>query len=109
VKKKSSTPLLDPLKRVVRTFLAYGDHLQSMAFWLSAFLAAFVSVTYAWLFKMAETAYHQVVAAHPQAVWFWTPLCLLASWALVVFLAPEAAGSGIPQVLAANDLNYKRD
>jgi H+/Cl- antiporter ClcA len=97
------------MKRMVRTFLSYGDHLQSLAFWLSAFLAAFVSVTYAWLFKMAEAVYHSIYASHLQWIWFWTPLCLLISWALVVILAPEATGSGIPQVLAANDLNYKRD
>ncbi len=31
------------------------------------------------------------------------PVCFLASWWLVARLAPEAAGSGIPQVMAANE------
>ncbi len=83
-------------------------HLQTLAFWFSAFLASLVSVTYAGLFKTAEIAYRSLYAAHPQAIWIWTPLCLLGAWALVAFGAPEATGSGIPQVLAANDLNYKR-
>jgi len=109
VKRKSPQPSLKPLRQVVKTFLAYGDHLQSLAFWVSAFLAAFICVTYAWLFKIAEIAYRGIVAAHPQAIWVWTPFCLLLSWALVIFLAPEATGSGIPQVLAAKDLNYKRE
>lgn len=106
MKRKSPRP---SLKRIVQTFLAYGDHLQSLAFWVSAFLAAFICVTYAWLFKLAEADYRGITAFHPQAAWIWTPFCLLLSWALVVFLAPEATGSGIPQVLAANDLNYKRN
>jgi H+/Cl- antiporter ClcA len=89
-------------------FLQKKEHFQTAAFWGAAFLAGLVSVGYAGLFKMAESAYHRFYDAHPQWVLLLTPLCLLAAWALVAFVAPEAAGSGIPQVLAANDLEYRR-
>ncbi len=85
------------------------DHLQTLAFVVSAFFAGLVAVLYAILFKTTEGFYQQVMADHPYWLWFWTPLCLLAGWAAVYFFAPEAAGSGIPQVLAANDLNYAKN
>jgi H+/Cl- antiporter ClcA len=90
-------------------FLNNPEHLQTLAFVASAFLAGLVAVGYAGLFKIFEGYYHQIAADHPYWIWFWTPLCLLAGWAMVYFFAPEAAGSGIPQVLAANDLNYRKN
>jgi H+/Cl- antiporter ClcA len=105
--RKKSPSWAQKLQKKAASFWQDPNHLQTLAFWLSAFLASLVSVTYAGLFKNAETAYRWLYAAYPQAIWLWTPLCLLAAWALVTFIAPEASGSGIPQVLAANDLNYK--
>lgn len=104
MKKRNTSFLLARLRDKTRDFLADPSHLQTIAFWLTAFLAGFVCVTYAGLFKGAEGLYRRIAAAHPSLVWAWTPLCLLGSWALVAFLAPEASGSGIPQVLAANEL-----
>jgi H+/Cl- antiporter ClcA len=90
-------------------FFKNPDHLQTLSFVTAAFLAGLVAVVYAGLFKIFEGFYHQTIADHPLWVWFWTPFCLLAGWALVYFFAPDAAGSGIPQVLAANDLNYTKN
>lgn len=92
-----------------KDFLNNPEHLQTLAFVASAFLASLVAVGYAGLFKIFEGFYHQVSTEHPYWIWFWTPLCLLAGWAVVHFFAPEAVGSGIPQVLAANDLHYKKN
>ncbi len=92
-----------------RHFLNNPEHLQTLAFVFSAFLAGMVAVGYAGLFKIFEGFYRQVSTDHPYWIWFWTPLCLLAGWAVVYFFAPTAAGSGIPQVLAANDTNYQKN
>ncbi|HTC19443.1 MAG TPA: chloride channel protein [bacterium] len=105
--KKKSTSWFQKLQKKALTLWQDPQHFQTLVFWISAFLASLVSVTYAGLFKMAEGFYLDLYAHHPALIWLWTPLCLLAAWALVAFLAPEASGSGIPQVLAANDLNYK--
>ncbi|SRR5579871_709930 len=109
MKKKKARSSLDLLKDRTRTFLSDPSHLQAFAFWITAFLAGLVCVTYAGLFKGAETLYRQWDAAHHPLIWIWTPFCLLGSWALVAFLAPEASGSGIPQVLAANDLKDEKN
>jgi H+/Cl- antiporter ClcA len=93
----------------IKLFLLDPNRLQTLAFVASAFLAGLVAVGYAGLFKMFEGFYQQISTDHPYWIWFWTPLCLLAGWAMVYFFAPEAAGSGIPQVLAANDLNYRKN
>jgi H+/Cl- antiporter ClcA len=105
--RKKSTSWIQKIQKKAAFLWKDPNNLQTLAFWISAFLASLVSVTYAGLFKMAEGFYGDLYAQHPALVWLWTPLCLLAAWALVAFLAPEASGSGIPQVLAANDLNYK--
>ncbi len=76
--------------------------MQTLAFWLAAFLAGLVSVGYAGLFKVTEGWYHDFFSAHPYLSLGLTPLCFLLSWMLVRVFAPEASGSGIPQVLAAN-------
>ncbi len=106
--KKKSTSWFQNLQKKAVSLWQNPKNLQTLAFWVSAFLASFVSVIYAGLFKWAERDYRWLYALHPHAVWIWTPLCLLGAWALVAFLAPEATGSGIPQVLAANDLDYRR-
>jgi H+/Cl- antiporter ClcA len=92
----------------IKLFLANPDQLQTLAFVLSAFLAGLVAVAYANLFKIFENFYYEISTHRPYWIWFLTPLCLLAGWAIVYFFAPEASGSGIPQVLAANDLNYTK-
>jgi len=93
----------------IKLFLTNPDQLQTLAFVISAFLAGLVAVAYAGLFKIFENFYHQISTDHPAWIWFLTPLCLMAGWAMVHFFAPEATGSGIPQVLAANDLNYAKN
>lgn len=108
MKKNSHVNLSSQIVKKAKIFLMDPEHLQTLAFCVSAFLASLVAVSYAGIFKMAEDIYRRLIQSHPAAIWFWTPACLGGAWALVTFLAPEAAGSGIPQVLAANQLNYKR-
>ncbi len=97
------------LFKKLKRYLKNPEHLQTLAFAASAFLAGLVAVVYAGLFKIVESFYHQVIADHPHWIWFWSPLCLLAGWAMVYFFSPESSGSGIPQILAAHDLNYAKN
>jgi H+/Cl- antiporter ClcA len=105
----SRKEILDPLARRFNAFtkktvkvLQKPDHLQTLAFWVAAFFSGLVSVIYTKFFKVTEGWYHSFYAAHAHATLVLTPICFLISWVLVRTLAPGAAGSGIPQVLAAN-------
>jgi H+/Cl- antiporter ClcA len=100
---------LDPLQAFLKRQLSKPSRLQTLAFWATAFTAGMVCVSYAGIFKKAEGFYRSIAETHPDAVWVLTPLGLLGAWALIAFLSPEAGGSGIPQVLAANDLDYKKN
>lgn len=90
-------------------FLSHPENLQTLAFWSTAFLAGFVAVLYTSLFHWTETVYGVFRQNHPLLVWVYSPVCLLIAWALAHFIAKEASGSGVPQVLAANQINVKKD
>jgi H+/Cl- antiporter ClcA len=105
VKKKKTTP--NRIQKFLSS-LSSTENLQTLAFWATAFLAGLVAVSYASLFKQIESVYRDIYQNHPLWLWAWSPLCLLAAWALIHFLAPEASGSGIPQVLAADQLEHKK-
>jgi H+/Cl- antiporter ClcA len=100
--KKKSSSWVEKFQARTTFLLKDPQHLQTLAFWLAAFLAGLVAVGYAVLFKITEGWYHAFFSAHPHLALGLTPLCFLLAWFLVKTLAPEAAGSGIPQVLAAN-------
>ena len=100
--KKKSTSWFQNLQKKAVSLFQNPRHPQTLAFWLAAFLAGLVSVGYAGLFKVTESWYHEFFSAHPYLSLGLTPFCFLISWFLVKTFAPEASGSGIPQVLAAN-------
>jgi chloride channel protein, CIC family len=90
-------------------FLNDIDQRQSFAFWVSATIAGLVSVGFSSLFYQAELLYQHFYAAHRFGILWFTPACLLLAWASIAYLSPPAAGSGIPQVLAANELDYRKN
>ncbi len=96
------------LPRRLRVFLAQPRNLRRVGLILAAFVSGLVAVGYAKLFKLAEMVSLESSRAH---VW-WTPVaapvCFALSWYLVSRLAPGAAGSGIPQVMAAIELEERR-
>lgn len=82
-----------------RTFL------NTLPFWLGAFITGLVSVMYSKLFLWAESG---TMYLFDQAGWLFfiiTPLCFVLSWWLVIKYSPFAGGSGIPQVIAAIELS----
>lgn len=92
------------LPRRVRVFLAQPRNLRRVGLIVAAFASGLVAVGYAKLFKLAEAASADFVRSHPWWLPVVTPLCFALSWYLVKRLAPGAAGSGIPQVMASIEL-----
>jgi H+/Cl- antiporter ClcA len=81
------------------------NFLQAIPFWMASVLVGLVAVGYAKLFSLTELL---SVAIHETAAWsifLITPASLILAWWLVRRFAPGARGSGIPQVLAALELD----
>ena len=88
--------------------LTNSRNIQNLGLWTSALVAGFISVAYAYAFRQAETAFHRFMES-PYAAWVFvvSPVCFLAAWYLVRRFSSEAAGSGIPQIMAANEMDYR--
>jgi H+/Cl- antiporter ClcA len=72
-----------------------------MPYWISAAITALFSIFYARAFGWSEKLALSWTQAHPLWAFIIVPTALLTSMALVQIFSPEAAGSGIPQLLAA--------
>jgi len=75
--------------------------LQIVPFWVGGALTGLVAVGYARAFALLEQGFAVASAGNAWIVALACPLALVISWALAYFLSPEAAGSGIPQLMAA--------
>lgn len=87
--------------------LSKRDNFQTIAVCLAAVASGLLSVVYAKLFKLGEGAFLTLATEHREAIFIATPLAFGLSWFAIYYLSPEAGGSGIPQVLAANELEYQ--
>jgi H+/Cl- antiporter ClcA len=83
------------------------EWLRDVPFWIAATLAGFTAVGIAVLCKAVEEIPRHVLERHPYQLLLIAPLGFLIAWALVHYFAPEAKGSGIPQVMAAVELQSK--
>ena len=88
---------------------AFADYtnVQSFGLLLAAILTGLLSVGYATAFRFVESNYDKLLELTPSAAFAIAPLLFVLAWWLVHRFAPEAAGSGIPQVMAAIDLEYE--
>ncbi|MCC7440672.1 MAG: chloride channel protein [Bdellovibrionales bacterium] len=82
--------------------------IEQIPLWAAAFLTGAIAVGYSEVFGVAEGWIARLAARHPEQLYVITPLCFLVGWLLVRVLAPEARGSGIPQVIAAIELLSER-
>lgn len=97
----------DQKQRLYR-FATNPSNIQNAGLWISAIVAGLISVGYALLFRAADTFFRHVLETHdPRWSFVFTPLLFLLAWYLVRRFSPEAAGSGIPQIMAANEMEYK--
>lgn len=93
------------LRRVER-LISDPQNFHTLGLWISAVVAALVSVAYAQLFHLAELGFRYVMGKSPYLPFLLSPALFLIAWWVVRRFAPEAAGSGIPQIMAANEADY---
>lgn len=77
---------------------------QSFPLWIASFFVALLAVLYTFLFGYAEELMNQVISYNRALIFLLAPVCFVLAWLPVHFFAPNARGSGIPQVMAAIDL-----
>ena len=82
--------------------------LQALPFWVASFITGLVAVGYAQLFALAERCSLRILTGHEWLIFILSPACFIAAWWLVKKFEPRAAGSGIPQVMAAIELANPR-
>ena len=75
--------------------------LLALPYQVSAVLTALVAVGYAKLFHWMEEVNLSILDDDPRWIFLTAPLGFVVSWWLVTRFAPFAAGSGIPQLMAA--------
>lgn len=78
--------------------------LQAIPFWIGSVITGFIAVLYAKLFAWGESLLHFILNWHDWMIFIMAPVGFVLSWWLVKEFAPNAKGSGIPQVMAAVEL-----
>lgn len=77
---------------------------QLIPLWIASVLVGVAAVLYAKSFIYVEEISTQFLNNYPEAIFIVTPVAFLTSWFIVQFFAPMSAGSGIPQVMAAVEI-----
>jgi len=80
---------------------------QLIPLWIASVLVGMAAVLYAKSFSYVEALSTEFLNEYPAAIFVVTPVAFLSSWFLVQFFAPMSAGSGIPQVMAAVEMEGK--
>ncbi|MGC5743684.1 chloride channel protein [Chryseobacterium sp. NFX27] len=78
--------------------------LQAIPFWIGSVITGFFAVMYAKIFAWGEHLLHFIMNWHSWMIFIIAPVGFVLSWWLVKEFAPNAKGSGIPQVMAAVEL-----
>jgi H+/Cl- antiporter ClcA len=79
--------------------------LQAIPFWIASLIAGLVAVGYTKMFAYSETLLQNILHWHAWFIFIMTPVCFLFAWLTIQIFAPNARGSGIPQVMAAIELS----
>ncbi len=87
-------------------FLTNDTNIKNVGLWISAVVAGLIGVAYALMFRGVESLFHSVTGTHAWLTFILSPVFLTASWLMVWKFSPEAGGSGIPQIIAANEMDY---
>lgn len=84
-------------------------NLQAVGLWVAALITGLLSVGYAIAFRFVETKFAYFSNLDPWLVFAAAPLLFLSAWWIVFRYSREAAGSGIPQVMTAIELEYQAE
>lgn len=79
--------------------------LQAFPFWIASLLVGLVAVAYAKLFSFFESMLRDLLLWHDWMIFIMAPVCFFVAWLIIQLFAPNARGSGIPQVMAAIELS----
>ena len=82
--------------------------LQAIPFWVASFITGLVGVGYTKLFALAESGTSWILHTRAWLLFIVSPICFIAAWWVVQRWAPNARGSGIPQVMASIELATPR-
>ncbi|MCA9506991.1 MAG: chloride channel protein [Myxococcales bacterium] len=82
-------------------YLARRPVLQVVPYWLAATLVGLLAVLYANVFDLCCSIVLEIFSSNQYLLLALSPVCFFLAWFLVKKFAPHAAGSGIPQVMAA--------
>lgn len=84
--------------------------LQAIPFWVASLITGLIAVGYTKAFIYSENLLREIVRWREWSIFFMAPACFLFAFTIVKIFAPNATGSGIPQVMAAIELsNPKHD
>jgi H+/Cl- antiporter ClcA len=78
--------------------------LQAIPFWIASLITGLIAVGYTKAFIFSEGILNQLLGWKDWSIFFMAPVCFLFAWTIVRLFAPNATGSGIPQVMAAIEL-----
>lgn len=78
--------------------------LQGLPYWVASLIVGLIAVWYASLFLYAENLLQWIFRWNRWSLFILTPACFVLAWWIVHRFAPNARGSGIPQVMAAIEL-----
>ncbi len=78
--------------------------LQAIPFWVASLITGLVAILYAKVFSYAEGITLSVFHFRGWLLFILSPVCFICSWWIVKKFAPYSRGSGIPQVMAAIEL-----
>ncbi len=79
--------------------------LRSFPFWIASLLTGLVAVGYTKLFGYSENLLKQILHWNDWSIFIIAPVSFYLAWMIVQLFAPNARGSGIPQVMAAIELS----
>jgi H+/Cl- antiporter ClcA len=83
--------------------------LLAIPFWLASLITGLIAVGYTRLFGYSEIWLKELLAWKQWSIFFAAPVCFFLAWLVVQLFAPNAKGSGIPQVMAAIQLSSPKN